>query len=104
MVLFILCLRLLALAICQLSIVLPLNVDNLKGRAEYATRKGPGDQNGLLFHVAPMQCYTNRHLRYFFRLLSEKAVLWTEMEKTDDLLMSNSAGKRCILFHDNCYF
>lgn len=96
-------LRLLAMAMCQLSFVLLLNVDNLKGRAEYATRKGPGDQNGLLFHVAPMQCYTNRHLRYFFRLLSEKAVLWTEMEKTDDLLMSNSAGRRYTFFHDIYY-
>jgi hypothetical protein len=91
------------MVICHISFVSLLNVDNLKGRAEYATRKGPGDQKGLLFHVAPMQCYTNRHLRYFFRLLSEKAVLWTEMEKTDDLLMSNSAGKRYTLVHDIYY-
>jgi tRNA-dihydrouridine synthase A len=37
------------------------------------------------FHVAPMQGYTNAPLRYFFRLLSPDAVLWTEMEKVRDL-------------------
>lgn len=48
----------------------------------------------LLFHVAPLQAYTNRHLRYFYRLLSKKAVLWTEMEKVEDLLSSDSACRR----------
>ncbi|KAJ1615968.1 hypothetical protein T492DRAFT_1109719 [Pavlovales sp. CCMP2436] len=38
------------------------------------------------FHVAPMQVYTNSHLRALLRALSPSAVLWTEMEKTDDLL------------------
>ena len=39
-----------------------------------------------LVHVAPMQCYTNRHLRRLLRLLSTDAILWTEMEKVDDIL------------------
>ena len=38
------------------------------------------------FHVAPMQCYTNAPLRTFLRTLSDDAVLWSEMEKLDDLL------------------
>ena len=46
------------------------------------------------FHVAPMQAYTNRHLRTLCRLLSSQAVLWTEMEKADDLLASQAAAHR----------
>ena len=60
-----------------------------------------GARNGaLLFHVAPMQCYTNRHLRWLLRLLSTKAVLWTEMEKVEDLLASDAARNRR-LRHDD---
>ena len=43
----------------------------------------------LRFHVAPMQCYTNRHLRYLLRRLNEDVILWTEMEKAADLLSSD---------------
>ena len=46
------------------------------------------------FHVAPMQAYTNRHLRKLCRLLSKEAVLWTEMEKTEDILESDAAAER----------
>ena len=56
--------------------------------------------SGLLFHVAPMQCYTNRHLRHLLRLLSARAVLWTEMEKVEDLLASKAARDRR-LRHDD---
>ncbi|KAG8470626.1 hypothetical protein KFE25_009047 [Diacronema lutheri] len=45
----------------------------------------------LLFHVAPMQCFTNVHLRVLLRSLTTKAVLWTEMEKVQDLLRSRAA-------------
>jgi tRNA-dihydrouridine synthase A len=38
------------------------------------------------FHIAPMQCYTNRQLRTLFHRLSPSAIKWTEMEKVDDLL------------------
>jgi tRNA-dihydrouridine synthase A len=38
------------------------------------------------FHIAPMQCYTNRQLRALFHRLSPSAIKWTEMEKVDDLL------------------
>ncbi len=37
------------------------------------------------FHLAPMQCYTNRSLRKLAGLLSPSTVRWTEMEKVDDL-------------------
>ena len=37
-------------------------------------------------HVAPMQCYTNSHCRVLLRYLSSDAILWTEMEKVDDIL------------------
>ena len=57
----------------------------------------PSPPNGLALHVAPMQCYTNRHFRYACRQLSESAVLWTEMEKVDDLL----ARPEVLLRHDN---
>jgi len=53
-----------------------------------------------LLHLAPMQGYTNKHLRYFVRLLSEKAVLWTEMEKTEDLLRSDKDSKKRLLHSD----
>lgn len=45
------------------------------------------------FHVAPMQCYTNAPLRTWFQTLSREAILWTEMEKTSDL-MNGSLEKR----------
>jgi tRNA-dihydrouridine synthase len=38
------------------------------------------------FHVAPMQCYTNLPLRKLFNLLSPSSIVWTEMEKVDDIL------------------
>ena len=46
---------------------------------------GGAKLSGLKFHVAPLQCYTNRHMRAFLRFLSHDAVLWTEMEKAEDL-------------------
>ena len=48
----------------------------------------------LLFHAAPMQCYTNRHLRTLYRCCSDRVVLWTEMEKCSDLLGSAAAARR----------
>ena len=39
--------------------------------------------SALKFHVAPLQCYTNQHLRALLRPLSPGAVLWTEMEKVE---------------------
>ena len=56
-------------------------------------------QHKLLLHAAPMQAYTNRFLRYFYRLLSPDTQLWTEMEKLEDLLESQDACSRRLTFH-----
>jgi tRNA-dihydrouridine synthase A len=48
----------------------------------------------LRLHVAPMQGFTNTHFRFLLRQLSSSAVLWTEMEKAEDLLASESALAR----------
>ena len=72
------------------------------GHTEWVSMTTP--QPNKRFHVAPMQAYTNRHLRMLCRTLSKKAVLWTEMEKVGDLLVSAAAADRR-LSHDaagNC--
>ena len=40
---------------------------------------GPAAAHPELFSVAPMMAHTHRHYRYFFRLISEQAWLYTEM-------------------------
>lgn len=45
--------------------------------------------NGLQIHIAPMQGYTDRHVRYFFRLLSPHVILWTEMLKAKELISAS---------------
>lgn len=42
-----------------------------------------------LFSVAPMMDWTDRHCRYFHRLLSQKAVLYTEMVTAEAILHGN---------------
>jgi hypothetical protein len=37
---------------------------------------GPSKNRQVLFHVAPMQCYTNRFFRALVRQMSDRAVLW----------------------------
>ena len=44
------------------------------------------------FHVAPMRDYTDRHQRHFTRLLTKKAVLWSEMEKAH--AVSNASDRK----------
>lgn len=46
--------------------------------------------------IAPMIDYTHRHFRYFFRLLSKKVLLYTEMITSNALLHSN---KELLLNH-----
>jgi tRNA-dihydrouridine synthase A len=43
-----------------------------------------------LFSIAPMLDWTDRHCRYFHRLLSQQAVLYTEMVTTGALLYGNN--------------
>lgn len=56
---------------------------------------GPGPGGGLLLHAAPMQGYTNEHLRQLLRGLSDGTVLWTEMEKVEDPEGYGRALARC---------
>jgi hypothetical protein len=47
--------------------------------SKYDTQMRAADaskQSQVLFHVAPMQCYTNRFFRALIRQMSDKAVLW----------------------------
>jgi tRNA-dihydrouridine synthase A len=50
--------------------------------------KNPNDMNGLQhkFCVAPMMDWTDRHCRYFHRLLSARALLYTEMVTAEAIL------------------
>lgn len=66
--------------------------------AVLAMQGGGSSGGGGLFHVAPMQCYTNRHLRFLLRQLSSKAVLWTEMEKVETFMRSEEATRRTLRF------
>lgn len=49
------------------------------------------------FSVAPMLDWTDRHCRYFYRLLSRHAVLYTEMVTSGAILHGNS--ERYLLFN-----
>ncbi|WP_342651117.1 tRNA dihydrouridine(20/20a) synthase DusA [Pseudomonas sp. REB1044] len=51
------------------------------------TRTGPSRR----FSVAPMMDWTDRHCRYFLRLLSRHALLYTEMVTTGALLHNDAA-------------
>ena len=44
------------------------------------------------FHVAPMQGYTHAPMRYLLRKLNPEAILWTEMEKVEDILKLDQWG------------
>ena len=52
---------------------------------------------GSVFAVAPMMDWTDRHCRYFHRLLSKKAQLWTEMMTTKAILFGDR--HRLLDFH-----
>ena len=45
-------------------------------------------------HVAPLQGYTDQHLRALLRPLFPSATLWTEMEKAEDLLANGAERLR----------
>ena len=46
---------------------------------DFATNKETNMHDRELFSVAPLMGHTNRHYRYFFRLLSQRSHLYTEM-------------------------
>ena len=47
-----------------------------------------------MFHVAPMQTYTNLPLRRLFSFLAPELTLWTEMEKLADLKTDDDWSRR----------
>ncbi len=47
--------------------------------------------NPAVFSVAPMLDWTDRHCRYFHRLISEKALLYTEMVTTGAIIHGDKA-------------
>ncbi len=50
------------------------------------SKSGRGDRETHLFCVAPMMAWTDRHARYFLRLISKNARLYTEMVPLNGLL------------------
>ena len=48
-------------------------------------------------HIAPMQGYTDMHMRYFIRLILPTATLWTEMLKPKELFHASSYQKSSLL-------
>ena len=61
-------------------------------QASRSNEVSTNQDRALQFHVAPMQCYTNGPLRYLYRALSKDAVLWTEMEKVEDLMAADASA------------
>src|SRR6185295_19361033 len=53
--------------------------------------------NQHLFCVAPMMEWTDRHCRYFLRLISKRALLYTEMVTADAVLRGDR--NRLLQFH-----
>jgi tRNA-dihydrouridine synthase A len=53
--------------------------------------------HSLKFHIAPLQGYTDHHLRYLYRLMAPSAVLWTEMLKPEDLFSASSRKQHLLL-------
>ena len=56
-----------------------------------ATSNSGGDSNVPRFAVAPMMDWTDRHCRYFHRLLTKQALLYTEMVVADALIHGDVA-------------
>ncbi|MFZ0398610.1 MAG: tRNA-dihydrouridine synthase, partial [Methyloceanibacter sp.] len=52
---------------------------------------------GHKFCVAPMMEWTDRHCRYFLRLISKHALLYTEMVTADAVLRGDRS--RLLQFH-----
>lgn len=47
-----------------------------------------GPRQPIEFHVAPMVNVTSRHFRQLMRLITPRAILWTEMVRVDSKLLS----------------
>ena len=63
-----------------------------------ARPRNPSPEPSRRFSVAPMMDWTDHHCRYFLRLLSKHALLYTEMVTTGALLNGDSA--RFLRYHE----
>src|SRR5262249_31458598 len=60
--------------------------------AQHSDRTGKSDKIGAhRFAIAPMMDWTDRHCRYFHRLLTRRALLYTEMLTTGAVLHGDRA-------------
>ena len=57
----------------------------------------PTEADRELFSVAPMMGHTNRHYRYFFRLLSQRAHLYSEMVPSAQILAAYGRAREIYL-------
>jgi len=62
-----------------------------------ATARAAGSQRYARLSVAPMMDWTDRHCRYFHRLLSRHALLYTEMVTTGALCCMATCRATCAL-------
>ena len=62
------------------------------------SRINTGSELSRRFSVAPMMDWTDRHCRFFLRLLSKHALLYTEMVTTGALL--NGDAERFLRHND----
>lgn len=88
----------------------------LDARAHGSTARAPTMRRGLAlatappmpsperFSVAPMMDYTDRHFRYFFRLLSRRAVLYTEMVVANSIVYNPDNVERWLGCVDGAEF
>ena len=53
----------------------------------------------MKFQVAPMLDWTDKHCRYFYRIISKETILWTEMITTKAILFGDK--KRLLEFDDS---
>lgn len=73
---------------------------NIKNQISIRERKNSSvvsQGNANRFSIAPMLNCTDRHCRYFHRLLTKNAMLYTEMVTTNEIICS---GGKCLVFNE----
>lgn len=69
----------------------PIDHGRNSGAGAFRRRTGEGGQVDRRFAVAPMMEWTDRHCRFFHRLLTRRALLYTEMLTTGAVLRGDRA-------------
>ncbi|CAM9887066.1 unnamed protein product [Discosporangium mesarthrocarpum] len=54
-----------------------------------------------VFSLAPMMDFTDRHMRFFLRLLTKRTVLWTEMVASNTLVHNEDNLDRFLAYNDD---